>query len=87
MAGRNEAEEVFDQCLVRLRRGETEEACLAAVPRLASDLAPLLATASSLLTLAAAAPNPAPALARIRARLLRMAGQHRSAPHDAPGIR
>jgi len=71
-----EAEDAFDQCLTRLRQGETEEACLAALPHLASDLAPLLATASALWALAASTPNPAPALARIRARLLRLLQQH-----------
>lgn len=74
-----EAEDAFDQCLAHLRQGETAEACLSAHPHLAIELAPLLATAEALLALAVATPNPAPALARIKDRYLRLAQQYRGA--------
>lgn len=72
-----EAEDAFDQCLARLRQGETVEACLSSLPHLAGDLAPLLATARALWALAATAPDPAPALSRVRARILHLALQYR----------
>ena len=80
----HEAEDAFDQCLARLRQGETVEACLLSLPHLAGELAPLLVTASALLALAAAAPNPPPALARARTRILRLARQARPPPRSLP---
>ncbi|HOG45279.1 MAG TPA: hypothetical protein PLJ35_05660 [Anaerolineae bacterium] len=70
-----EAEDALDQCLARLQRGEPAEACLVAYPHLAAELAPLLAVARRLLLAAACPHDPAPALARIRARFLQRIGE------------
>jgi hypothetical protein len=68
-----EAEEALERCLAALRQGEAAEACVAAYPHLAGELAPLLATAQALLALAAETPDPTPALAHIRGRFLQRA--------------
>ncbi len=78
----NEAEDALEHCLARLRQGDRAEDCLAAYPDLSHELAPLLALSQMLLGLAAERPDPAPALARIRARFLRQVGQMRHSLED-----
>lgn len=72
-----EAEDALECCLGRLQRGEAAEACLSACPQMAAELAPLLATARALLAMATTPPDPAPALARIRAAFLRRGAEER----------
>ncbi|MBI2958374.1 MAG: hypothetical protein HYY32_05970 [Chloroflexi bacterium] len=49
---------VLDECIERLRNGETVEQCLTSYPHLAAELEPLLSTAAALRQASSLAPRP-----------------------------
>lgn len=75
--------EALDQCLSRLRAGDTVEACLADYPELAAALRPLLAQSAVLLDQRAAPLPPSAGLAVGRARFLEAAARARTAQSPA----
>lgn len=72
MADEQQLLDAFDDCLNRLKAGETEEACLQRYPALAEDLRPMLAAAGVALN---ASRVPHYAQMRSRQRFLTAAGQ------------
>ncbi len=74
-----EVEEALEQCLARVRRGESAQACLASYPDLADELGPLMAIAQELRTRAGERPvATSPALAAGRERFLQQAAELRA---------
>ncbi|MEK7325751.1 MAG: DUF5667 domain-containing protein, partial [Chloroflexota bacterium] len=72
--------DAFDDCLTRLRAGESLDACLQSYPDFAGELRPMIEAAQGAM---AASRVPRPAQMRSRARFLTAAGQLRS-PRPSP---
>ncbi len=58
MSKKSEFDNILDECLERVLKGETVEACLASYPEHGTELEPLLRTASDAKTAAAIKPRP-----------------------------
>lgn len=74
-------EEALDQCLLRIQRGESVEACLSSYPEMAGELAPLLEVAARLAGSAPRVTPPTAVLADGKERFLREAMRLRAARH------